>query len=122
MVCLSIFSGIFLYALAELSFPSAMTPTRYPPPFPPQMMGAPTFPGQGLSVSSGSGKVSAESIEEKNKRLEEDQKRYEEREKEWVRLDSIKSAVRSVIVMLITSLVFFFHWRIAKKVRGENDV
>lgn len=126
MGCLSIFSGIFLYGLVELSFPETLnSPRRYMPPpiFPTSppygAMRAQGFPGQEISASSSNPK---KTTKEKKKQFEDEQKQYQEQEAKAMRLESIKSSVRSIIIIFIAVTVFFFHWRIAKKVSGENNV
>jgi uncharacterized membrane protein (DUF106 family) len=82
-------------------------------------MRAPAFPGQGISVSSSNPKKTAE---EKKKQFEEEQIQYQKQEAEAMQHESIKSTVRSAIIIFISLTVFFFHWRIAKKVSGKNNV
>lgn len=121
--CLSIFSGIFLYGLVEISFPSTINSSRmyYPSPIFNQsgIVTTPIFPGQPLPRIS-----RAEAIinnAEENGQLLKKQKQFEKLETERVQAESMLSIARSIIVILIASIVFIFHWRIAKRARSGND-
>jgi len=110
--CLSIFSGIFLYSLVEISFPSVMKPLYLPPPLIFTQSGvniAPAFPVQKIKSNA-----------ERSGSLEEQQKRFENNQEERMKAESFKSIVRSIIIVLIASLVFIFHWRIAKDARSSE--
>ncbi len=120
--CLSIFGGIFLYTLVEISFPSKMIPSprHYPPPIFSQngTMTTPMFPGQPLPEISGP--EVAENADEKNRQFQEERKRFEILEVERIRTESNMSIVRSIIIIFIASIVFVFHWRIAKRARNND--
>lgn len=120
MICLSIFSGILLYSIIELSFPSLTNFTRvyYSPPVYSEieMSTAAAFPGQVPPEFSTS--VDVGNNPDINKPSQDEQKRFEELEIKRVKAESIMSIIRSIIVIFITSIIFFFHWRIAKKARG----
>ncbi|MDQ6954043.1 MAG: hypothetical protein Q9M20_01195 [Mariprofundaceae bacterium] len=125
--CLSIFCGIFLYSLVEISFPSTINSSRlhYPPVFSQSdIMTAPIFPDQPLPVQPLPETASSEAMESNAKinwQLQEDQKLFEKLETERLKEESIMSIVRSIIVILIASIIFNFHWRIAKQARSGND-
>jgi len=122
MGCLSIFTGIFLYSVAELSFPSTMNSSRmaYPPQY--SSHGVvnihpvlPIMAGQPLSPPSVRGVILSD--DERNKLIQDNHKRNLEVTEKRMKIESIRSVVRSFIIVLITSVVFFFHWRIAKRAR-----
>jgi len=123
MSCLSIFFGIFLYNIVEISFPSTMISSRlfYPPPFSQSgVMTFPATPGQPLHVAP------LETIEknspDKNKQLQKEKERFQSLATERMKAESMMSITRSMIVVLIASIVFFFHWRIAKQARVDKDI
>lgn len=79
----------------------------------------PIFPGQPLPGIS-----SAEAIgnnTEKNRQFQEKQKQLEKLEDELVQAESIMSIAKSIIVVLIASIIFIIHWRVAKQARSGND-
>ncbi len=122
MGCLSIFGGIFLYNAVEVSFPSTMNTAtmHYPPQFYNHgvMSINPTMPivaGQPL-LPPPVQKIIA-SDDERNKLIQENNKRNLEMAKKRMKTESIMSMVRSFIIVLIASVVFFFHWKIAKRAR-----
>lgn len=110
--CLSIFSGIFLYGLVEISFPSAMKPIYLPPP--------PIFTQSGAGTAPSLPMQEIKSNAERNENLIEEQKRFEKKQDERMEAESIKSIVRSIIIVFIASLVFIFHRRIAKDARSNE--
>ncbi len=111
MACLTIFSGILLYNLAKISFPSAMSSPRiyYPPPplYDPRIMPNPVKEESPLSQQ-----------ERKQLQLEKIRS-FDEQEAKRMHTESIKSIVLAAIVIFIASTVFFFHWQIAKKARAR---
>ncbi len=122
MGCLSIFSGMFLYKVVEVSFPSTMNSSRmyYPPqlsrhgvmninPEIAIVAGQPLAPPPVREVIG--------SDDERNKLMQENNKRNLEMAKKRMKAESIMSMVRSFIIVLIASVVFVFHWRIAKRAR-----
>jgi len=124
MGCLSIFFGIFLYSIVEISFPSTMISSSIfypPPPFSQSgVMTFPAIPGQPLQV------VPLEAIEknnsDQNKQLQKEKERFQNLAVERMKAESIMSIIRSLIVVFIASTVFFFHWGIAKQARADNDI
>jgi len=123
MGCLSIFSGILLYSIVEISFPALMKPSLlpYPPSFYSQSgtANAPAIPVQLRSDFSINKNV--KQGEEKSINLVEKQKRFQSVQDEYIKSESIKSIIRSAIIILIASLVFTFHWRLAKQVRQSKN-
>jgi len=123
MGCLSIFSGIFLYSIVEVSFPEEMNPSRmhYPPQFYNQgtVNIHPTVPlvaGQRLPPMPAQ-QESAINADEINTLINENRTQRIAIERGHIKSESIMSMVRSAIVVLISSIVFAFHWRIAKSAR-----
>ncbi len=123
MGCLCIFSGILLYSLVELAFPSMMNRPgmHYPPQFSSHGVVAirpdiPPMAGRPLPALSERERI--KNNDETNRRLEQEQKRNSERAVKYMRAESTMSMVRSVIILLIASIVFAFHWRIAKQARN----
>lgn len=120
--CLSIFAGIFLYSLVGVSFPSTMNSSRmyYPPPVFSHngVVTSPILAEQSLSGIS-SAEVITDGIENNNQR-QASQKQFEERAAKQMKTASIMSMVRSAIIVLIASIVFAFHWRIAKQARSSK--
>ncbi len=57
------------------------------------------------------------SDDERNKLIQENNKRNLEMAEKRIKTESIMSMVRSFIIVLIASVVFFFHWRMAKRAR-----
>jgi len=55
---------------------------------------------------------------------DEELKRLYEKEKDFIlkiqKREAFKSIIRSFLIILIFSLIFFFHWRIAKKITKED--
>ncbi|MCF6226775.1 MAG: hypothetical protein L3J22_10830 [Xanthomonadales bacterium] len=122
--CLSIFSGIFLYNAVKVSFPSTMnTPImHYPPQFSSHgvMSINPTIPivaGQPLPPPPPPVQKSIASDDERNKLIQANNKRNLEMAEKRMKTESIMSMLRSFIIVLIASVVFFFHWRMAKRAR-----
>lgn len=120
--CLSIFTGIFLYSLVGISFPSTMNSSRmyHPPPVVIHngMVTSPLFAEQSLSGIS-SAEVIANNVENNHPR-QASQKQFEELAAKQMKIESIMSMVRSAIIVLIASIVFVFHWRIAKQARSSK--
>lgn len=120
--CLSIFTGIFLYSLVGVSFPSTMnSPRMYQPPpvvIHNGMVTSPLFAEQSLSGIS-SAEVIANNVENNHPR-QASQKQFEELAAKQMKTESIMSMVRSAIIVLIASIVFVFHWRIAKQARSSK--
>jgi len=123
MGCLSIFSGIFLYSLAEMSFPTVMKPNymSYPPSLSYSQGDEGNMPALPVQVSPRfSVNEAIKTNAEKNKNLEMGQNRLEKLQSERAQSESIKSMVRSIIIIFIALLVFIFHWRIAKEARNSS--
>ena len=123
MGCLSIFSGMFLYNAIEISFPSTMNSSRmyYPPQFSSHgvMNINPEIPivaGQPLPPPPVRETIGSD--DERNKLIQEKNKRNLEMVKKRIKAESIMSMVRSFIIVLIASVVFVSHWRIAKRARA----
>ncbi|VAW44311.1 hypothetical protein MNBD_GAMMA04-1520 [hydrothermal vent metagenome] len=123
MGCLSIFSGIFLYAIVEISFSDEMNQSRmyYPPQFYNQGTVnihpiVPPIAGQQLPPIPEQ-KESAMNSGEINTLISENSARNIAVERDYMKSESIMSMVKSAIVVLISSIVFAFHWRIAKRAR-----
>ncbi|MCF6324635.1 MAG: hypothetical protein L3J89_09980 [Gammaproteobacteria bacterium] len=121
--CLSIFSGIFLYNAVEVSFPSTMNTQimHYPPQFSNHgvMNINPVIPivaGQPLRPPPVQKSIASD--DERNKLIQENNKRNLEMAGKRMKTESIMSMVRSFIIVLIASVVFFFHWRMAKRARA----
>ena len=122
MGCLSIFSGIFLYNVVDVSFPSTMSAARmyYPPELSshgvmninPEM---PIVAGQPLPPPPVREAISSEG--ERHKLIRENNKRNLEAAKKRMKAESTMSMVRSFIIVFIATIVFAFHWRIAKRAR-----
>jgi len=93
------------------------TSRMYPPSMITQsgIMTAPVFPGQPLPVVPIN--ESMDNNVYKNKRFQEERERFQKLEFERMHIESMMSIVRSVIIVFISSIVFFFHWRIAKQAR-----
>jgi len=124
MGCLSIFGGIFLYSVVEIFFPEEMNSPRMH--YPPQLynQGAvnihPTVPpiaGQRLPPSYEK-EQSEIDVGEINTQASKNIRQDIEVANSYMKSQSIMSMVRSAIVVLISSLVFAFHWRIAKRARN----
>lgn len=123
MGCLSIFSGIFLYNAVEVSFPSTMNaPIMHYPPTQFYNHGVtsinPATPLGGQPLPPPPVQKTITSDDERDKLIQENNKRNLEMAEQRMRTDSIMSMVRSLIIVLIASVVFFFHWRIAKRARA----
>ncbi len=120
--CLSIFTGVFLYSLVAVSFPSTMSPSHmyYPPPVISHngIVTSPIFAEQSLSGISNA-EVIANNVEN-NHPHQEPQKQFEELAAKRMKRESTMSMVRSSIIVLIASIVFAFHWRIAKHARNSK--
>jgi len=114
MGCLSIFSGIFLYSLVEIAFPSSMNHSRmlYAPPSMIQYGSTNTaMPPNAITLpEEGHNKIQSHHSEQVNRTSFAIDSR---------RTEAIMSAVRAIIIILIASIVFIFHWRIAKQARDS---
>ncbi len=40
---------------------------------------------------------------------------------ERIKVEAIRSTIRYIIILIVASFVFIFHWRMAKMVRLDND-
>lgn len=115
--CLSIFGGILLYSFVELAFPETANSSRMynqPPIFSQSGLSTvPLFPGQPLPEI-----VSNDRSIEEDQRFEKESKRFEFLERKRLEAESFMSIARSLIAILIASIVFTLHWLIAKKSRN----
>ncbi|MDC9729552.1 MAG: hypothetical protein PSN04_09555 [Methyloprofundus sp.] len=106
--CLTIFSGILLYSLVEIAFPSFMqepvTGLRYYPAHMPS--------------SQNNNQVETPFIKKDNSDCTTPVQRISHTD--YTRSLSIKSIIRSLIVIFVTSLVYFIHWRLAKNARNDS--
>jgi len=106
--CLTIFSGILLYSLVEVAFPSFMqepvTGMRY-------------YPTHITTTQNNDQAVNPFIAEENTDCITATQKIPHT---EYSRNMIIKSIIRSLIVIFVTSLVFFIHWRLAKHARNDS--
>jgi len=107
--CLTIFSGILLYSVTELAFPQLMQDKPLPYNFPVEVeVTTPQKSEQGVNpflpkeVTNCSQRISSQ---------------YH---LSYARSLAIRSIIRSLIVILVTSLVFFIHWRLAKHARNSS--
>ena len=105
MGCLSIFSGMFLYKVVEVSFPSTMNSSRmhYPPQFSSHGVmninpETPIVAGQPLPPPPVRETIGSD--DEKNKLIQENNKRNLEMAKKRMKEESIMSMVRSFIIVL----------------------
>ena len=119
---LSIFGGIFLFSLVELAFPTSRSfpPIHYPPPIYGQQ-GVGSFPvpfNQQLSIEDQQDSPNNPDTTAQ-KRIEQ-QKQFEKIEAERMRMREIKSIIRYIIIIFIASVVFTFHWRMAKQARMDE--
>jgi hypothetical protein len=122
---MSIFSGILLFSLVELAFP---TPMSFPPAHYPPLMhvqhGQGNFPvsfNQQLPEQGDQG-LTKNSDENAQKRREQEQNQFEKIETERMRVSEIKSIIRFVIIIFIASTIFAFHWRMAKQARMDSHI
>ncbi len=144
MICISISSGIVLYDLVEINYPevtieSYMLEMPLPPPYPmamhnhgsvtasavnvdalpPEALAPPTATGQNAGqepVQWGKSLFSDQSVERLSEQeiAEQKQKRVEHALKNEAD-DAWRSLIQMFIVLLVSSVVFFIHWRLAKK-------
>jgi len=120
--CMSIFGGVLLFTIAEqfLPVPSEFPPMHYPPPIYMQHgtgvhIGAEnSLPGIANQTSENSKKISVD-------KMAEEQKKYEKIQKERIKNEAIRSTIRYIIIVIVASFVFIFHWRMAKIARLDND-
>jgi ABC-type transport system involved in cytochrome bd biosynthesis fused ATPase/permease subunit len=122
---MSIFSGVLLFGLVELAFP---TPMSFPPVHSPSLMhlqhGQGNFSAsfnQQLLGQDDQG-LTKNSDENAQKRREQEQKQFKKIETERMRVSEIKSIIRFVIIIFIASTVFAFHWRMAKQARMDSHI
>ncbi len=121
--CMSIFGGVLLFTIAEqfLPVPSEFPPMHYPPPIYMQHgTGSVHVDAENLlprianQVSENNRKISAD-------KMAEEQKKYEKTQMERIKVEAIRSTIRYIIILIVASFVFIFHWRMAKMVRLDND-
>ena len=127
--CMSIFGGVLLFSLVELFLPTpvAFPPIHYPPPIYMQNGAGTvsvnpelTLPRMANQTSKSNSDVTND-IDINTKKIEEQQKRFEAMETERMKVESTRSIIRYIIILLVASFVFTFHWRMAKRVRTNND-
>ena len=121
--CMSIFGGVLLFSLVELLLPMPVRfpPIHYPPPIYMQSESG-AVPVRPKHVMSGIINQNSENNTDiSNKKIEEQQKRFEQVETERWRVESIRSTIRYIIILFVATIVFIFHWRMAKQARTGND-
>jgi len=107
--CLTIFSGILLYSLTELAFPQLMQSSPIPYSFPAETeVTTPQKSEQGVNPFI------------PKKTIAYSQRISSKSHLSYARASAIRSIIRSLIVILVTSLVFFIHWRLAKHARNST--
>ncbi len=107
--CLSIVSGLLIYTLVKITFPSiiAPPPVFYPPP---------------LVEFQQSGTNTGVAIPAPPDPLEnlEKTKQFRKMEVERMKKESVADVIKYIIILLVASFVFWIHWRIAKQARENN--
>jgi len=120
--CMSIFGGVLLFTIAEqfLPIPSEFPSMHYPPPMYMQY-------GTGIQVGAENPLPRIANQAPENNReisadkIAEEQKKYEKIQKERIKVEAIRSTIRYIIILIVASFVFIFHWRMAKMARLDND-
>jgi len=107
--CLTIFSGILLYSITELAFPQLMQNAPLPYSFPAEVeVTPPQKSAQGVNPFIS------------KKTIDHSQRISSKSHLSYARASAIRSIIRSLIAILVTSLVFFIHWRLAKHARNST--
>ncbi len=109
--CLSIVSGLLIYTLVEIAFPSiiAPPPVLFPPPHVIEYQQSGTNTGVAMPVPP-------EPLENLEKT-----KQFRAMEVERMKKESVASVVKYTVILLVASIVFWVHWGIARQARENNE-
>lgn len=112
--CLSIVSGLLIYTLIEIAFPSMIVPPPIPPPIIEYHQSGTNIVPAVPVPSEPTASIGAESTAQNNKAFLKRQKQFQLLEIERMKKESISSVVRNTVILFIAAIVFWIHWRIAK--------
>ncbi len=108
--CLSIVSGMLIYTLIEIAFPSIVAP-------PPVLYSPPPvveFQQNGTNTA-----VAIPSPAEAPGAMEKT-KQFQQMEIERMRKESVSSVIKYIVMLLVASIVFWIHWNIASQAREKK--
>ncbi len=143
MICISISSGTIVYDLAQIAYPEITIDSyklegSFPPPYPMVMHGRSSATAEAVNVDSGHSKstpphmlppplppeaiwgeqlfsapltvpgISAQDLEKNKQQRVERALKYEQN-------DAKRSLIQMLIILLVSGVVFFIHWRLAKR-------
>ncbi|MBV1876513.1 MAG: hypothetical protein KUG79_02610 [Pseudomonadales bacterium] len=122
MICLTVTSGIVVYDVVQISFPEfTMNAHHYESLQSNQRFRQGTYPGMGAVMINRAGYPQAMPGSEKPPEPLTDAQITELRIQALAqavdnsRHNSINSLIRMAIVLMVSGLVFFIHWRLAQK-------
>jgi hypothetical protein len=107
--CISIVSGLLIYTLVEITFPSIIAPPAvlYPPPIV-EFQQSGTNTGAAIPVPP-----------EPFENLEKT-KQFRRMEIDRMKKEAVAGVIKYIVILLVAAIVFWIHWGIARQARENN--